>query len=217
MQSPGIVKSLRVGLAWCTISCIAGSNRWERPSGDAAFNNLEEDLKNITGALALTVLLAIAANAPVFAEEMAKPAAPMNPMFEKLKSLTGEWTGTTKDGPFTVSYRVTAAGSAVVETMFPGTQHEMITVYHMDRSDIVLTHYCAAQNQPMMRAKAPAEAASISFTFDGGSNMDPAIDGHMHDATMTFVDNDTLHTEWAFWQGGAKKQVESFDLKRKKS
>lgn len=172
-------------------------------------------MRNIT--LALALLLSIVAVAPLFSDEMAKPAAPVNPMFDKLKSLAGEWTGTTKEGPFAINYRVTAAGSAVVETMFPGTQHEMITVYHMDRGDIVLTHYCAAQNQPMMRAKAPGASASLAFTFDGGSNMDAATDGHMHELTMTIVDNETLHEEWVFWQGGAKKQVESFEMKRKKS
>ena len=59
-----------------------------------------------------------------------------------------------KKGDLVARYAVTAAGSAVVETVFPGTEHEMVTVYHADGSDLVLTHYCMEGNQPRMRAKA---------------------------------------------------------------
>ena len=46
--------------------------------------------------------------------------------------------------------RTTGGGSAVTETLFPGTAHEMMSVYHMDGDDLVLTHYCAGGNQPRM-------------------------------------------------------------------
>src|SRR5215207_3355349 len=70
---------------------------------------------------------------------------------EALKKLVGEWVSLDAKGqPSTqvVSvFKVTAAGSAVHETIFPGTPYEMISIYHLDGKDLVLTHYCAAKNQ----------------------------------------------------------------------
>src|SRR5262245_17392727 len=64
--------------------------------------------------------------------------------FEKFKQLAGEWQGT-GDGAhgkdMKVKYQVTSGGSAVVETVFPGTDHEMVTVIHPDGDDLLLTHY----------------------------------------------------------------------------
>ena len=73
---------------------------------------------------------------------------------ERLKTLAGTWRGhvVTEDGPpATVVYSVTAAGTAVTEALFPGTSHEMLTVYHLEGDDLVLTHYCAMGNQPRMK------------------------------------------------------------------
>src|SRR5262245_19588365 len=74
--------------------------------------------------------------------------------FEKFKQLAGEWQGT-GDGAhgkdMRVKYQVTSGGSAVVETVFPGTDHEMVTVIHPDGDDLLLTHYCLLGNQPQMK------------------------------------------------------------------
>src|SRR5438132_14283366 len=60
-----------------------------------------------------------------------------------LKRLAGDWVGKAKHGSqehdATASYKVTSGGSAVVETLFGGTEHEMVTVYHHDGDDLVLT------------------------------------------------------------------------------
>jgi hypothetical protein len=106
-----------------------------------------------------------------------------------------------KKGDLVARYRVTAGGSAVVEELFPGTPHEMSTVYHRDGPDLVLTHYCMSGNQPRMRAR-PGEGATVAFAFDGGTNLDPARDRHMHEATFTFVSRDEVRTEWRELAGG---------------
>jgi hypothetical protein len=123
----------------------------------------------------------------------------------KLVALQGDWVDATGQlGPpdaVQVTYRVTGGGSAVVETLFPGTPHEMVTVYHKDGADLVLTHYCAAGNQPRMRARRIGEDA-IDFAFDGGANIDPARDMHMHSGRLEFVAGDELRAEWQGWEGG---------------
>jgi hypothetical protein len=88
---------------------------------------------------------------------------------------------------------VTGSGSAVVEELFPGTEHAMTTVYHLDGSDLVLTHYCMTGNQPRMRAKA-SNGTKIAFAFDGGTNIDPKTSQHMHEATFDFVGKDELRS-----------------------
>ena len=88
-----------------------------------------------------------------------------------------------KKGDLVARYAVTAAGSAVVETVFPGSAHEMVTVYHADGPDLVLTHYCMEGNQPRMRAK-DARGPRFEFAFDGGTNIDPKRDRHMHSAVV---------------------------------
>ena len=60
-----------------------------------------------------------------------------SPALERFKALAGEWVAAadgpmSKQGELVARYAVTAAGSAVVETVFPGSKHEMVTVYTAD-------------------------------------------------------------------------------------
>lgn len=88
--------------------------------------------------------------------------------FETLKKLAGTWQGTmlTPDGDKTsVIYRVTANGSAIMETMFVGTPHEMISMYTVDGDAVVATHYCSEGNQPVMKLNA-AKSKADDLVFD---------------------------------------------------
>jgi len=146
-----------------------------------------------------------------------------HPVFEHLKSLEGTWTGSathdaggqTSGGEATVVYRVTAAGSTVQETLFPGTPHEMVTMYHMDGARLVLTHYCAAGNQPRMELEASADPSVLSFKFVGGTNM-AETDMHMHSARITFLDADHIRSVWGSMKDRQPAGTGTFDLTRKK-
>src|SRR5215831_13606332 len=95
------------------------------------------------------------------------PPAPTNAGLEKMKKLAGTWVAADKDGKPTdevVSViKVTAGGSAVQETLFPGQDKEMLSVYHLDGADLVMTHYCMLGNQPKMKADPKAPANQIRF------------------------------------------------------
>lgn len=146
------------------------------------------------------------------------PAAPdAATRFDKLKALAGEWTRDGGDGSVASTYRVTAGGSAVVETMMPGTNHEMVTVYTVDNGDLVLTHYCAQGNQPHMKAVRGGDPNTIEFKFDGAGNLKSPKDGHMHDATFTFTDATHLTTSWQYYQDGKPGELATFHLVRKAS
>ena len=137
--------------------------------------------------------------------------------FDNLKALTGEWTMSGGDGSVAVTYRVTAGGSAVVETLFPGAAHEMVTVYTVDKGDVVLTHYCAEGNQPHMKAVRGGDAKAIDFKFDSGGNMKSPNDGHMHEATFAFGDADHVTSTWLYYKDGKAGEKKEFSLVRKKS
>lgn len=146
----------------------------------------------------------------------AKPAADAYDLF---KSLVGDWIDV--DGTFGVqgkvaaSYRLTGAGTTVVETLMPGTPHEMMTMYSRDGGDLVLTHYCAGGNQPHMRAK-NRDGDIVRFAFDGGTNLDPAKDSHMHSAWYEFVSADEIRGEWQGWDAGKPSEHSvRFHLKRR--
>lgn len=136
-------------------------------------------------------------------------------------ALAGEWVGKGSDGveatfEANVVYRLTSGGSAVVETLDPGGDHEMVTVIHPHGKELMLTHYCAIGNQPRMKAKPKAGDKSVAFEFVEATNMDSEKDMHMHSVTYTFVDKDTLKTEWTNYNDGKEAGKAIFELKRKK-
>jgi hypothetical protein len=61
------------------------------------------------------------------------PAKAVPKELESLKKLVGTWQGQAKTGPqevpVTIVYESTAGGTAVLERLFPGTPHEMTSVY----------------------------------------------------------------------------------------
>ncbi len=135
--------------------------------------------------------------------------------FARLKGLAGTWDVKTPEGDGVITYRVGSAGSVVIEDLFGGTPHEMMTVYHMDGDDLVATHYCAAGNQPRFRLEGDGDpAAGYHFAFAGGSNMKPT-DGHIHEGTIRLIDGDHVESEWVFWKDGRPQDAMTFTMTRR--
>ena len=149
---------------------------------------------------AVVVALVLAAGAAGAAPAPA-PARPTSAPLERFKTLAGEWVAAedgdmVKKGDLVARYAVTASGTAVVETVFPGSEHEMVTVYHADGPDLVLTHFCMEGNQPRMRARG-AQGSRFEFAYDGGTNIDPKRDRHMHSATFDLASANEIRSEWS--------------------
>ena len=146
-------------------------------------------------------------------------STPAQAAFNKLKGLAGEWHGRAGDREkgmeATVIYKTTAAGHTVMETLFPGTTHEMVTMYHLEDGKLVLTHYCAAGNQPRMALTKKSTPDALDFNFIGGANISSRRDGHMHAARIRFAGKDVLESEWDYFQDGKKTDTKQFFLKRK--
>ena len=168
--------------------------------------------------LALALLLTVASGAFAARDEKTKSAA--HSRFDQFKQLAGDWVGTTSmdgktGGEVHVKYKVTSAQSAVVETVFPDTDQEMVTILARDGDDIELTHYCAMGNQPRMKAPDKDAGNAVAFKFTHGGNMKSDKEMHMHNVTYTFVDKDTLKGEWTHYANGKPAGVLTFLLKRK--
>jgi hypothetical protein len=170
------------------------------------------------GARALTPVL-LAASLLASSQARAGEADP-KAAFERLKTLEGTWQGRAGHGETkqqaTVTYRVASGGTVVQETLFPGTPHEMISMYHLADGQLVMTHYCSAGNQPRLKLDTKASTADkLVFAFDGGSNLDPAKDGHVHAGTLT-LGAEAIKADWSFWAAGKEAGHNVFDLERSK-
>ena len=137
--------------------------------------------------------------------------------FERMKGLVGAWEGTSnlpQDGEkVRVEYRLSSGGSSVVETLFPGKPHEMISVYYDNQGQLTMTHYCALRNQPRLKLQ-NADAQNLRFMFVDGSNIDPGKDAHMHALTISFVDKDHIIQKWTLFVDGKEKETSVFQLSR---
>jgi hypothetical protein len=122
--------------------------------------------------------------------------------FERLKSLAGHWeTEKSNTDKATLDLELTAGGTAVIERAHvteQGKTVEMITLYYLDGDQLKLTHYCMAGNQPTMHGIYAPDTKTLTFEFEGATNLKSSNDGHMHHAVYTFLDNDHFKTTWTF-------------------
>ena len=133
--------------------------------------------------------------------------------FAQLKQLEGVWETRPADGKAArTEFELTANGTVLFErysnAAMPGGGR-MATAYHLDGNDLVLTHYCIANNQPVLRAERYDPATrEIQFEFLRAGNLPSPAAGHMHRASYRIVDANNFVTEWDFFEKGTKKMTE---------
>lgn len=126
------------------------------------------------------------------------------PLFDAVAALEGSWTGVAPDGTEgRTEFSVTSAGSAVRETMMPGTEHEMTNMYTLDGNGLVMTHYCAGGNQPHMRATA-VEGNRIVFEPVSVSDLETEDQVYMGAMTLVLIDADHVEQHWSSYKSGEK-------------
>jgi hypothetical protein len=132
------------------------------------------------------------------AQAVGTPDAATVAAFDRLKTLAGTWEMADDKGQKSVAavYSVTSNGSTVREIMFPGADHEMTNMYHLDGSSIMMTHYCAMGNQPRMRCLR-ADGSTFNFTFDGITNMASKDDNPMASMVLEIKDADHVTQSWS--------------------
>ncbi len=128
------------------------------------------------------------------------------PTLDRLKALVGEWEIVVEGKPaLAVVVKVTSNGSVVHETMFPGSAHEMVNIYHQNGDELICTHYCAAGNQPRMRCTSVAPDGSMRFTFKDVTNLKVPDQEHMGEVVLAFDGQDGYTQRWWSVQQGQRK------------
>jgi hypothetical protein len=157
--------------------------------------------------IAITLLFVLATSA-AFAASGAQKS------FEELKSLDGSWEGKTPDGQTgEVAYRVTSNGSALMSEI--KGKENMISMFTLDGDRVLLTHYCAAGNQPRMVTSASPDGKTITFDFLDATNLATSDAGRMTRMVLSMPDANHHTEEWIYTDHG-KEMKEVFDLWREK-
>lgn len=149
--------------------------------------------------------------------QAAPPNSKRAPEFERLKSLEGAWEGDGSDGtPAHFSYKVVSAGSVVMETIDHSDMPEMmVTMYHLDGDNLMMTHYCSAGNQPRMRLVS-STPAGLTFEMYDATNLPSKDDAHMRKLVISWTDKDHITADWTMSKGGKDTHHGVFKLERKK-
>jgi len=113
-------------------------------------------------------------------------------VFERLKTLSGDWHSTTRGGATTVNYRTIANGSSVVETWTMSPTRQSMTVYTMDGERLLATHYCPQGNAPRLQLVATDAGGAHRFAFLDGANLQNPSGSHEHAFWLRFDASGTL-------------------------
>jgi len=147
-------------------------------------------------------------------EVLIKNTATGDAALARLKTLVGDWTGKTKEGqPVKVTYRAISNGTCVEETIHAADAMDMVSVYCPDRDGVMMTHYCAGNNQPRMRTRDSGDGGRMVFTFVDATNLADPKAGHMKNLVMVFEGKDRLIQEWT-WSADGKDGTEIFRYQR---
>ena len=157
--------------------------------------------------LAVAVAL-LATSAPILSAPNAKAS------FENLKALAGQWEAKDPSGKQqTFTWKVISGGSVLIESM---QEESMVTMYHVDNNRLMLTHYCAAQNQPRMQGKVSEDGKTFTFDFLDATNLASPADGHMRKLVLTIQDKDHFTEQWYFSKDGKDDEHGLFEFTRKR-
>jgi hypothetical protein len=172
--------------------------------------------------IATTILLVLCWSGPGFETQAAQSEAVLDAdaILERLKQLEGTWHG---DGgslggnssSVVHEFRVVAGESVVMEIMDPEGERE-INMYHVNGTDVVMTHYCGGGSQPRLKLDyARATSESMPFVFLDATNLEnPAEDRHIHAGKIVFVDANHLESWWTVYKEGREVAQSRFRLER---
>jgi orotate phosphoribosyltransferase len=111
-------------------------------------------------------------------------------------------------------YYLTANGTTVIEDLIQSGNVIMTSAYHLDGSDVRVTHYCAAGNQPRLKADTSnANNKSIKFKFVDITNLKEPGSSHVTAIELKFPEKGKLVIIFTFTTSG-KENIEQIQLAR---
>lgn len=170
-------------------------------------------IRNFRTAL-VDVLIISALIGPTYIRAAEKPNSVL--AFERLTSLVGEWKGVQDGAEITLTYTLTADGSALMEEFRAG-KTVMLTMFTVDGDHLIATHYCSAGNQPQMITGAITDPSgkSLAFSLSRVTGMKTPADWHNTGLTVTLEDKQHLTQVWTYEYSG-KTGTNTFRFTRTK-
>jgi len=187
-------------------------------SGKSRFAIFHDPSGNPLRLMQLEAALLTAANGTNGNANSSAALTPAQNGFELFKKLDGRWIGrSTKGWTEDITFRTIAKGSVVVENSFDAHPNEtMMTMFHLDGSRLLLTHYCVAGSQPRLAATAfDDNGRTITFTFLDATNLASRDKGHMDKAVFRFKDENSFSSQWTWYQEGKESWMEEILYERK--
>ena len=164
------------------------------------------------------VLLAVVMSSALLGATRARAAGKPNSVlaFERLASLAGEWKGMQDGTEITLTYNLTADGSALMEEFRAG-KTVMLTMFTVDGDHLIATHYCSAGNQPQMMTGPITDpsASSVAFKLSRVTGMKTPGDWHNTGLTVIMDDKQHLTQVWTYESDG-KTGTNTFRFTRTK-
>lgn len=147
----------------------------------------------------IVVVAVMVALAPVSA-----PAQAVFAPMAKMRELKGEWTGVVtssplKSGGFPVklTYEPVSGGHAVLERLKMGDQPEMVSIYHQEGDQMMMTHYCSSNTQPRLRTRTiPEDLSEFRFEFVDSTNILKANWMNITWVKLEFPGPDRIRQTW---------------------
>lgn len=157
----------------------------------------------------MVVMLALASSA--HAQPAATPQAAK--AFERLKGLVGTWSAPLSEGKtIRLNYRLVASDTVLVETQTSSNGNETLTLFHLDGTRLVATHYCAQGNQPRLRLSSKPEATPLVFDLHDATNLMPKA-AHLKHLELT-IDTDGTASKLEVYREGQADVPSRLELTR---
>ncbi len=178
-------------------------------------------MKRLTSFTIIILLGLVLCPLTASAGEYQKGAVTHSGDFEKMKGLVGVWEGKGDMGKgmdsIKATYELTSAGNAIVERLFVGQPHEMVTVYHDFKGKLSMTHYCSLGNQPHMDLMNPGENTMMFVLSKKNPNLSSVKETHMHALKISMGSKDSITQTWTLYEKGKKKSDTVINLVRTKA
>jgi hypothetical protein len=121
----------------------------------------------------LTACLLILAASTAFAQSDAQK------VLDRFKAMAGTWEGKTIKGELVQDTYSLQAGGTTVMGENKMAREDMLSLFYVDGSRLMMTHFCPSGNQPRMRATISPDLKTASFDFLDATNLPDSQAGHM--------------------------------------
>jgi hypothetical protein len=184
-------------------------------------------------ALTILAFILFLSSFPNHAAEQAEPRQ----VYDWMRQLEGQWTlspAEQQEGKATqrpevaamlgtdrlaMNFELVGRGSTVQEDLLPGTERQMVTMYHCrdaSCSAVKATHYCAKQNQPEFLASLDSTPGKLVFECDMSTELCQSWDDHIHRITHELsADGRHLRAVYSSYMNGEHSKDTIFHFDRR--